>query len=149
MANETRIDFYVLENSGGQGRLRVACRVTEKAYRAGHRVHVLTRDEEEAGVLDDLLWTFSQSSFIPHALATTAEDDETSPPVRVSHCLPDSTNIDTLISLANEPIANYTQFSRIAEVVGTTIEDKAIGRAHFRFYRDEGLIPSTHTIASP
>ena len=56
MANETRIDFYVLENSNEQGRLRVACRVTEKAYRAGHRVHVLARDAEEAGVLDDLLW---------------------------------------------------------------------------------------------
>jgi len=55
VTNETRIDFYVLEKSDGQGRLRVACRVTEKAYRAGHQVHVLTRDEEEAGVLDDLL----------------------------------------------------------------------------------------------
>ena len=148
MANETRIDFYVLENSDGQGRLRVACRVTEKAYRAGHRVNVLARDAEEAGVLDDLLWTFSQSSFIPHALATP-QNDEKSSPVRVSHCLPNATDIDTLISLANEPIANYTEFSRIAEVVGTAIEDKAIGRTHFRFYRDAGLIPNTHTITSP
>ncbi len=147
MALNPRIDFYVLARPAPNGRLRLACRVTEKAYRAGHRIHLLTQDEPQANTLDDLLWTFSQSSFIPHSLATQASDGDTPPPVLVGSQLPAPASVDTLISLAGEPIGSYAEFERIAEIVGAEDEEKLAGRRHYRFYREHGLTPNTHTIS--
>ena len=54
-----RIDFYVLEANATDGRLRLACKIIDRAYRSGHSVYLWTRDDQESGLLDDLLWTFS------------------------------------------------------------------------------------------
>ena len=54
------VDFYILSESGDSAVLRAACRVAEKAWSQGLRVHVLARDEDEASRFDDLLWTLRQ-----------------------------------------------------------------------------------------
>ena len=50
-----RVDFYVSEEAGADVRLRLACRVTEKAYLARQKVVVLLEDPEALRRLDDLL----------------------------------------------------------------------------------------------
>jgi DNA polymerase-3 subunit chi len=44
------------------------CRIAEALYLAGKRVAVAVTDAKRAAILDDYLWTFSQPSFVPHAL---------------------------------------------------------------------------------
>ncbi|HBK76810.1 MAG TPA: DNA polymerase III subunit chi, partial [Gammaproteobacteria bacterium] len=62
-----RIDFYVLEADATDGRLRLACKIIDRAYRSGHTAYLWARDDHETDLLDDLLWTFSQNSFVPHS----------------------------------------------------------------------------------
>ena len=42
-----RIDFYVLEANATNGRLRLACKIIDRAYRSGHAGDLRTRDDQE------------------------------------------------------------------------------------------------------
>ena len=100
-----RIDFYVLEPGSSSGRLKLACRGVEKAYTSGHSGYLRARDDAEARTLDDLLWTFSQSSFVPHSCGY---DDKTDAPVRISHLAPSPEQAEIVVSVADEPVADYS-----------------------------------------
>ena len=54
------------EDAGADVRLRLACRVAEKAYLAKQKVVVLLDDAEALRRFDELLWTFGDGSFVPH-----------------------------------------------------------------------------------
>ena len=58
----TTIDFY----TGVADPLRLAARIVTKAWRTHGNVRVLTPDPAMTDVLDRLLWTEPQSSFVPH-----------------------------------------------------------------------------------
>ena len=49
-----QIDFYLLAGSDIAQRAQFACRLTEKAFKLGHRVHIHTDDEAAATELDAL-----------------------------------------------------------------------------------------------
>ena len=62
----TRIDFYLLPVAEPHGKLSFACRLAEKAFREGCQVHVHASDADEAAAMDALLWSFRDTSFVPH-----------------------------------------------------------------------------------
>ena len=69
----TRVDFYLLPEQEPAQRDLFACRLAEKAFRAGQTVYLHTPDETAAGKLDELLWGFRPQSFLPHGLLGTDE----------------------------------------------------------------------------
>jgi DNA polymerase-3 subunit chi len=140
----TKVDFYLLGGGGADDPARIACRLTEKAYRLGHRVYLLAPDPATATELDELLWTFSQGSFVPHTLADAAGADDQ--PVLIGHAEPPAAFHDVLVSLANEVPAWFTRFTRVAELVGADDASKAQARERFRFYRERGYPLDTHRL---
>ena len=143
----TRIDFYVLGQSTRDGRLRLACRLAEKAVGQDHEVLINTATEDEGRRLDELLWTFSQGSFLPHRLlADRAAPDEGEPvAIGTGHEPPDG-RWDLLINLAQDVPEFFSQFSRVAELVDADEENKSAGRDRFRYYRERGYELRTHNV---
>ncbi|HIO33658.1 MAG TPA: DNA polymerase III subunit chi [Gammaproteobacteria bacterium] len=139
-----RIDFYVLEADATDGRLRLACKIIDRAYRSGHTAYLWARDDHETDLLDDLLWTFSQNSFVPHSRNNHNSDLTT--PVHIGHHPPQSGSAEVVVSVADRPVEDYSNFLRIAEVVGFGEAEKQSGRSRFKFYRDQGLELETHRI---
>ncbi|UCH53388.1 MAG: DNA polymerase III subunit chi [Pseudomonadota bacterium] len=140
----TRVDFYLLSDTADSAKETATCRLTQKAFGRGHRVFILARDAAQAGRLDQLLWTFQQGSFIPHALSEPAPDPL--PPVIVSTQAPPDEFHDVLISLAADVPEWFSRFERVAEVVSGSDEDKLNARSRFRFYRDRGYALQTHNL---
>ena len=140
-----QIDFYVLQEQSPGGRFKLACRIVEKAYRLGHRVYVRTGNSDDTNVLDDLLWTFSQNSFVPHQLSTESNSLES--PVVIGEHPPEAEGTDVVISVANDPVPDFTAYPRIVEIIGFEDDEKASGRNRFRYYREHGVEPNTHRIA--
>lgn len=140
----TRVDFYVLESAADGGQDVAICRLTHKAFTQGHRVYVLTPDAEAARRLDALLWTFNQGSFIPHAIHPAPDDAPV--PVLIGTDEPPAEHDDVLIQLADEPPVSFERFQRVLEVVGPHEDDRHRGRNRFRFYRERGCTPTTHTL---
>ena len=134
----TQVNFYTLPSSETQARLLFVCRLAEKAYSLGHRIHVQTDSEQQSKLLDDLLWQYSPSSFIPHGISTTSENGggDTNP-VSLGCNLADAQHADVLINLAEQPCQAEGQFSRINEIISADEQSLEQGRIRYRFYKEK------------
>jgi DNA polymerase-3 subunit chi len=141
----TRINFYVLQSSKANARLEFACRLTEKIYNKGHKILLHTADRQQAGMVDDLLWTWKQGSFIPHEVQS--DNAVADCPIVINH-LPDlQTDMhDVLINLASEIPLFFSQFDRVTEIVDQNEETRQSARQRYRFYQDRGYHLESHEI---
>ena len=140
----TRVDFYVLGSEApAEAVERTACRIAEKAFRAGHGVYLHVADEEAAGRLDELLWTFRAGSFVPHA--RWRGEGEPEEPVLVGRIEPPA-GPDVLVNLAPAVPPFFSRFARVAEIVGGGEAQRAAARERFRWYRERGYPLHTHEL---
>jgi len=108
----TQVDFYLLKDDSVQNRVRFACRLADKAYRLGNRVFIHTESAEQTRLLDDLLWTFQQNSFVPHAIYQAEQNNP--PPVLLAHNAEPDASSHVLINLAAEVPLFFSRFERVA-----------------------------------
>ena len=145
-----QVDFYVLPGSDDGARLRFACRLAEKAWAKRHRVRVqLERGEIDA--FDQMLWTFSDRSFVPHRRAGAPDDTPAGAPPAVviaDDAEPDDADGDVLINLAGSGQAAPERWARIAEVVDGDATRRQGGRERYRAYRDRGIELKTHEMGA-
>ena len=142
----TKVDFYLLGATDARARLAAACRLAEKAFDQGLRVAVRTTSPAETAELDELLWTFSDRSFVPHAVWPAEAAIAAESPVLIANGgLPES-HRDVLINLGAEPPPDAASFGRICEIVGADEAAKRQARLRWRAYRDAGLNPESHNL---
>ncbi len=140
----TQVDFYILPGDNLQQRAQFACRLVDKAYRLGHRVYVHTESSQQTRLLDDLLWTFQQNSFIPHAV--WQEGNPTPPPVQLGYDAEPDASHAVLINLAPEVPLFFSRFERVAELVNDDATLRQQGRGRYSFYKERGYPLRTHEI---
>ncbi|HYJ42140.1 MAG TPA: DNA polymerase III subunit chi, partial [Steroidobacteraceae bacterium] len=116
-----RIDFYVSEAAGADARLRLACRVAEKAYLAKQTVVVLIDDPEALRRFDEMLWTFGDGTFVPHD-AVTAEGAQCEAPVALTTGPLPAGHADVLLNLGNTVPDRFEKFARVAEFLDSRPE---------------------------
>ncbi|MCB1801132.1 MAG: DNA polymerase III subunit chi [Gammaproteobacteria bacterium] len=140
----TQVDFYVLEDQAGGDRHQLACRIAERAWRAGNRVLIHTPLAAEIQQIDDLLWTLSEGSFIPHGLLH--RDARECNPILIGDGNEDTEEHDVLINLASEVPRFFGRFQRLIECVDHDATIKDASRERFRYYREHGYPLNTHKI---
>ena len=146
-ASATRkVDFYVLPGTETRARLKFACRIAEQAFLDDLRVFVWLDDVAELRSFDDLLWSFSDRSFVPHETFSDAAQWQDTPVLLGCEAQPQQ-NFDLLLNLASEVPAAAARADRIAEIVDAQEPQRRAGRNRFRHYRDLGLAPETHNVA--
>ena len=138
-----RIDFYVIGDPHSDPR-RVACRLVEKAWRQGHAVFVHTDSDYDAQRMDDLLWTYRQDSFLPHARQSDAAAHDCR--VFVGDGAEPESELDVVVNLTQEVPPFYSRCQRLAEVVTAEEDSRVAGRARYRYYREQGLAPDSHEL---
>jgi DNA polymerase-3 subunit chi len=139
-----RVDFYVSEAAGADARLRLACRVAEKAYLARQTVVVLFDDAALLPKFDEMLWTFGDGTFVPHD-AVTAEGVCESPVALTTGALP-AGHTDVLINLGSTVPLQFEKFARVAEFLDARPEVRSAGRDRFKIYRAKSIEPQTHNV---
>lgn len=142
----TKVDFYLLGAPDARARLVLACRVAEKAFEQGLRIAVRTTDPAQTAELDDLMWTFSDRSFLPHGVWPSEPEFAAATPVLIaSGALPES-HRDVLINLGDDLPADAGSYARVCEVVAGDEHSKRRARARWRGYREAGLEPGAHNV---
>jgi DNA polymerase-3 subunit chi len=143
-----QVDFYVLNGTAPQERLKYVCRLTEKAYLRGLRVAILGQSAEDVRALDELLWSFSDHSFVPHKVCAGASGTDNATPVSLMQSLPagDSVAADVLVNLSQQMPAEPARFARIVEILDADPERRRLGRERFKAYRDLQRTLFTHQI---
>ncbi|HEX6639371.1 MAG TPA: DNA polymerase III subunit chi [Steroidobacteraceae bacterium] len=145
-----RVDFYVSGEAGDAARLRLACRVAEKAYLAKQRVVAYSDDNALLPRFDELLWTFGDGSFVPHDIV--ARDGATceTPVVLTTGPLPADPFIDressVLLNLASTVPPFFERFARVAEFLDARPDVRSAGRERFKTYRGKSIEPQTHNV---
>jgi DNA polymerase-3 subunit chi len=141
-----RIDFH----SNVADKLEYACRLTRKIWSGtpeGQPVRNIVMVGEKADLkkLDELLWTFSSTDFLPHCFI----DDElaTETPIVLSTDFASSVlsslpHADVMIHLGiqmpQDVAALVARFPRIVEVVTVDETERLAGRERYKAYRDLG-----------
>ena len=141
-----RIDFH----SNVSDKLEYACRLTRKIWSsvpAGESVRHIVMVGEKADLkkLDELLWTFSATDFLPHCLIEDEAAMDT--PILLtdnflSPALSQLPHADVLIHLGmrmpSDVPSLLARFPRVVEVVTINEAERLAGRERYKAYRDLG-----------
>lgn len=132
-----RVDFYILPEAGREAGAveRFACRVTARAWTEGNRVHLHTASEHMAEVMDDLLWTFRDISFIPHERYAGDPPDNPETPVTIGHARQPPPGFELIINLDHAIPDFAPKAQRIIEIAGGEAAHRQQARQRYRQYR--------------
>lgn len=143
----TRVDFYVLSGADPEARLALVCRLAEKAHEQGQTVFVHGDDEALLARVDEALWSFRPSAFVPHRLIPTGEltSAADSDPVQISNGEP-GPDRRVLINLGATVPAFFSRFERALEVIDQSASVRDAGRERYRFYQHRGYPLKHHRL---
>lgn len=156
--DNTQVDFYILQDQSQRSIWQFCCRLTEKAWKLGNSVHIRTNNEDETHQLDDMMWTYSDESFLPH----TRQDEKTNTSTATDSVVPvpiipasiilghniNDTTCDLLINLASTSPEQINQYPRIAEILNDDETIKQHGRTRYSKYKQTGCTVQHHKIGS-
>ena len=132
-----RVEFYVLSSATTEARLRAACQLAGKAWKAGLPVFLRGADPAQCAELDQLLWHFRAESFIPHDL----HEQDPQAPVVIGLDQEPAQAGGVLLNLHPQLSPHLARFSRVIEIVNQQPALLAQCRENFRQYRQLGHDP--------
>jgi DNA polymerase-3 subunit chi len=139
------ISFYILPSESTQERDEFACKLIEKVYRSGCFCYVFTENVEQSQKIDNLLWTFRASSFIPHQIYTGELPDIEKVILIGSLDVPELWQT-TVINLSSHCPKEFEKIERILEILDNSEATKEVGRNRYRHYQQSGVNITTHKI---
>ena len=126
------ISFYQLKTTPIDKALP---KLLEKAYDAGHRVHVVA-NAAEMKKFDDSLWTFHPQKFLPHGT--------TEPSVQPIFLASDSENKNnaTILAVTNgSKIPDVSHFVKVLDIFDGNIEPQLqSARERWKLYKAAGYV---------
>lgn len=137
----TRIDFH----TNIPDKLAYACRLARKAYAAKGKLVLLAEDAAQAQALNEALWTFSDTDFLPHVPAGDALAAQT-PIIVTADEEAELPHHDMLVNLTRRTPAGVDRFARVFEIISTDADDAAEGRKRYAAYKRQSY-PLTHFVA--
>ena len=140
----SRIDFYLITEPEWIDKLRLTCRLLEKAYEQNRQVFVCVETSAQASQLNDLLWTFKDISFIPHRLI--GEPCTITPPIQIGYeaTLPD--HRDIFISLCDKFLEIASQFDRVIEIISPDPASERKKLDHTHFFKAKGFTINSYDL---
>jgi DNA polymerase-3 subunit chi len=129
-------------------KIKYACRLLRKACSQSAQV-VVMGSGELMSALDDALWTFSPSAFVPHCMATDDDDTLRQTPVvlgqgaQVPEGLP---HHQVLLNLGSSMLTGFETFEKVIEVVTLEEQDRAMARLRWMHYADRGYALVRHDL---
>lgn len=152
----SNVDFYLLEDPK-LSKDRTACLLTEKAFHLGNRLYLHAKNEQHASIMDNLLWTFHDASFIPHVVFHSDQELAMGSdyPVLIGYKsdvlsqknMNQLLRFDVVICLSILPISIIGQLKRTVEIVlGEDKAEKEQARQRYRQYRQAGFSLKHHSL---
>jgi len=139
MDNIKTANFYLIKSPVKD---LCVCHFAEMFYEQGKKVFILAGSEGHAESLDRILWTFKQSSFIPHEVIDVFSSD-IEVPVVVSNAENKNFNADILIvdkDTLTESAEFISSFDQIIDFADQTDEiSNSYSRDRYRFIKNAGF----------
>jgi DNA polymerase III subunit chi len=137
----TEIEFHV----NVPDKLQYSCRLLRKAYRSGANA-VVTAEPDLLQQLDQLLWTYSGTEFLPHCRSDSPATTVAATPIVLADQLGAWSSGSVLINLGQQVPAGFERFERFIEVACSLEEDRLAARDRWKHYRDRGYSLKRHEL---
>lgn len=135
----TKINFYASRYNTLRGRIFLACRLVEKAREHKLRVHIHTDGYNTTKQMDEMLWIWNETSFIPHISDITSDlTGALEEPVTIASQYQPTTHSDYLINLSNQTPEFFSHYSKMAEIIDQAETILTAGRERYSFYKNKG-----------
>ncbi len=128
-------------------KLLYSCRLLRKAYLSGATV-VVTGEPEVLAQLDQLLWSFSATEFVPHCRLTAEAGTLAATPVLLAESLAALPHHGVLVNLGHGIPGQFERFERLIEVVTQADDDRLAARSRWKHYADRGYTMKRHDLAA-
>ncbi len=120
----------------------LACQIAQQAFTAQQLVYIHCNDQQQAYTIDETLWQFEPTAFVPHNLK--GEGPTGGAPVEIGFdTLGPNKKRQLLINLADQAPQFAVNFDQIIDFVAHDTTKKAIARERYRQYRDLGIALTT------
>jgi len=136
-----RADFYLIDKPRFRDDpLLLVCELAKRAFDSGQATLILTRTFDEAERLDEKLWEFDESAFIPHQIA--GDDDDAITPVLIVP--PETSTADRPLVINLREDCAPGLFERVLEVVPADEAQRTGSRARWKTYQHAGFDVTKH-----
>ena len=134
----TRVDFFIWPLCEKRYHDLAICNLINSIYLSERCLTVFIEDTAERDRFDHLLWTFEQTSFIPHGVNNTYPVELTSDPVK--------SNKKILMNLGTYCPLESNKIKIIVETAGYDDHTRSTARSRFKKYKEQGFTVISHKI---
>ena len=135
-----RVDFYILGTE--QTKERFCCELAGKIRKQDRGIYIHAASREEAQSLDDMLWTYRDISFLPHAMAGEQSERDS---IIIGWEDPVASGDSVMINLGKNIPAQAEAYERVVEIVEDS--NRQEGRNRYKLYRDAGFDMHNHDMS--
>jgi DNA polymerase-3 subunit chi len=128
-------------------KLMYGCRLLRKVYSTGARA-VVTAEPALLDELDQLLWSFSPTDFVPHCRLGVGGVGSGEAPVMLTESLQSRMGYEILVNLGQAVPIEFERFERLIEVVAQGEGDRLAARGRWKHYADRGYAMKRHDLAT-
>ena len=141
----TEIEFH----ANVQDKLHYSCRLLRKAVRSGAKA-VVVAEADTLMQLDQLLWSYVGTEFLPHCSASSPEATRLASPVLLVEQLADALGEQAagsvLVNLGQQVPGNFERFERFIEVASIQPDDRQAALGRWKYYKDRGYALKRHDV---
>ena len=135
----TKVDFFIWPMCNKLQHDVTVCHLIQSVLRAEKTISVLLDEADECRRFNSLLWTFEDTSFLPHGI----EDEDC--PVKLTINF-DKCGEDTLVNLGKSYPISPKRFRRIIETAGHDELTRTNARKKFGAYKDLAIEVNYHKV---
>ena len=137
----TDIEFHV----NVPDKLQYSCRLLRKAYRSGAKA-VVTGESDLLLQLDQLLWSYSATEFLPHCRSEAPAQTTAATSILLADQLGACPSGSVLINLGQHVPGDFERFERFIEVASSQDDDRLAARGRWKYYRGRGYSLKRHEL---
>jgi len=136
-----RADFYLIDKPRFRDDpLLLVCELAKRAFASEQPTLILARSQDQAEALDEKLWEFDESAFIPHQIA--GDDDDAITAVLIAP--PGIATADRALVINLRDDCAPGLFERVLEVVPADDAERLGSRERWKTYKAAGFEVAKH-----
>ena len=130
----TEIVFIVLNSAV---KSQTVCDLAEKCYLNNQRIVIYTKRREECNLIDSLLWTWKQQSFVPHKCLDNLSKSENESIILTTN-IDSAADYDTLLLVDPLPLETISKFSMVIDFAEKyDSQGIELSRKRYKLYKDQ------------
>ena len=127
-----------LQVDDNQAKISRMCALVNYLYQQEKKTIIATPNVEIAKYLDAMLWKLPETSFVPHKISNSPDDEL----ILITTVLDPFRDVKTLINLCPEVHPQFQHFTVIYELYDTTnLSKEELSKKRFEFYKKHKIPP--------